>query len=62
MIKLIACDMDGTLLDSQKRLPADFPEVLFHGWVRSSTLHLLKKRLYKQKIPEGSHPPGSFLY
>lgn len=28
MIKLIACDMDGTLLDSQKRLPADFPEVL----------------------------------
>ena len=21
MIKLIACDMDGTLLDSQKRLP-----------------------------------------
>ena len=36
--------------------------VLFHGWVRSSTLHLLKNRLYKQKIPEGSHPPGSFLY
>ena len=26
MIKLIACDMDGTLLDSGKRLPADlFP-------------------------------------
>lgn len=22
----------------------------------------LKNRLYKQKIPEGSHPPGSFLY
>ena len=28
MIKLIACDMDGTLLDSQKRLPMDFSEVL----------------------------------
>lgn len=28
MIKLIACDMDGTLLDSQKRLPVDFLEVL----------------------------------
>ena len=24
MIKLIACDMDGTLLDSQKRLPPEF--------------------------------------
>ena len=23
MIKLIACDMDGTLLDSQKRLPPE---------------------------------------
>ena len=28
MIKLIACDMDGTLLDSAKRLPAELPEVL----------------------------------
>lgn len=28
MIKLIACDMDGTLLDSQKRLPPDFQEVI----------------------------------
>lgn len=28
MIKLVACDMDGTLLDSQKRLPADFPQVM----------------------------------
>lgn len=28
MIKLIASDMDGTLLDSEKRLPGDFFEVL----------------------------------
>ncbi|MEG0614971.1 MAG: HAD family hydrolase [Oscillospiraceae bacterium] len=28
MIKLIASDMDGTLLDNEKRLPADFFEVL----------------------------------
>lgn len=28
MIKLIACDMDGTLLDSQKRLPKDLFPVL----------------------------------
>ena len=28
MIKLIACDMDGTLLDSAKRLPAELPEVI----------------------------------
>lgn len=28
MIKLIACDMDGTLLDSNKRLPADLFDVL----------------------------------
>ena len=26
-IRLIACDMDGTLLDSQKRLPRDFAAV-----------------------------------
>lgn len=28
MIKLIACDMDGTLLDSQKRLPRDILSVI----------------------------------
>ncbi len=28
MIKFIACDMDGTLLDSNKQLPPDFLEVL----------------------------------
>jgi Cof subfamily protein (haloacid dehalogenase superfamily) len=28
MIKLIATDMDGTLLDDQKRLPAAFPQLL----------------------------------
>ena len=28
MIKLIACDMDGTLLDSAKRLPTELPEVI----------------------------------
>ena len=28
MIKLIACDMDGTLLDSQKRLPKDILSVI----------------------------------
>ena len=28
MIKLIACDMDGTLLDSQKRLPKELPSVV----------------------------------
>ena len=28
MIKLIACDMDGTLLHSQKRLPPELPEVI----------------------------------
>lgn len=28
MIKLIACDMDGTLLDSKKRLPSDFAAVI----------------------------------
>lgn len=28
MIKLIASDMDGTLLNDQKQLPPDFPEVL----------------------------------
>lgn len=27
MIKLIACDLDGTLLDSNKKLPSDFFEV-----------------------------------
>ncbi|MEG0751143.1 MAG: HAD family hydrolase [Oscillospiraceae bacterium] len=28
MIKLIACDLDGTLLDSQKRLPDRFPGLI----------------------------------
>lgn len=28
MIKLIACDMDGTLLDSQKRLPEELHDVI----------------------------------
>ena len=28
MIKLIACDMDGTLLDSQKRLPPELLDIL----------------------------------
>ena len=28
MIKLIACDMDGTLLDSKKRLPQNFHETI----------------------------------
>lgn len=28
MIRLIACDMDGTLLDSDKRLPRDLPAAL----------------------------------
>ena len=28
MIKLIATDMDGTLLDDEKRLPPDFSEVM----------------------------------
>lgn len=27
-IRLIACDLDGTLLDEAKRLPADFPELV----------------------------------
>lgn len=28
MVKLIAADMDGTLLDDQKRLPNGFPKLL----------------------------------
>ncbi len=28
MVRLIACDMDGTLLDSEKRMPPDFPEIM----------------------------------
>lgn len=28
MVKLIATDMDGTLLDDKKRLPAEFPQLL----------------------------------
>ncbi|MCR4715952.1 MAG: Cof-type HAD-IIB family hydrolase [Lachnospiraceae bacterium] len=28
MIKLIACDLDGTLLDSNKRLPEEFPKLI----------------------------------
>ncbi len=28
MIKLVACDLDGTLLDSKKQLPKEFPEVI----------------------------------
>ena len=28
MVKIIATDMDGTLLDSKKRLPKDFGYVL----------------------------------
>ena len=28
MIRLIAADMDGTLLDSEKRLPKEFPEIV----------------------------------
>jgi hypothetical protein len=28
MIRLIACDMDGTLLDSNKQLPSELPELL----------------------------------
>ena len=32
MVKLIAADMDGTLLDDQKRLPNGFPKLLeFRG-------------------------------
>ena len=29
MIKLIAADMDGTLLDSQKRLPPELPAIRY---------------------------------
>ena len=28
MIRLIASDMDGTLLDSQRRMPPDFDEMM----------------------------------
>ena len=28
MIKLVACDLDGTLLDSKKRIPKEFPKII----------------------------------
>ncbi|MBD5128997.1 MAG: HAD family phosphatase [Ruminococcaceae bacterium] len=46
MIKLIASDMDGTLLDDEKRLPPDFLEVLDGLIERSITFTVASGRTY----------------
>lgn len=44
MIKLIATDMDGTLLNDKKQLPAEFPEVLKELWKRDITFAIASGR------------------
>lgn len=46
MIKLIACDMDGTLLDSQKRLPGDLFPVLAQLRERGTDFAVASGRQY----------------
>lgn len=46
MIKLIACDMDGTLLDSQKRLPPDLFTVLAQLRARGTSFAVASGRQY----------------
>ena len=47
MIKLIASDMDGTLLDDEKRLPEDFPEVLESLLRQGTAFAVASGRTYK---------------
>ena len=46
MVKLIACDMDGTLLDSKKRLPRDLPRVLGELRARGVSFAVASGRQY----------------
>lgn len=46
MIKLIASDMDGTLLDDDKNLPGDFFEVLSELWRRGIRFAVASGRSY----------------
>lgn len=46
MIKLIASDLDGTLLDDEKRLPGDFFEVLDELWARGIIFVVASGRTY----------------
>ena len=46
MIKLIASDMDGTLLDDKKRLPSDFGEVIERLWERDIIFAVASGRTY----------------
>ena len=46
MIRLIASDMDGTLLDDKKRLPADFGEVAERLWEQDIIFAVASGRTY----------------
>lgn len=59
MIKLIASDMDGTLLDSQKRLPPDLPAVLCALGARGVTFAVASGRQYgalRRDLPDLDMP------
>lgn len=47
MIKLVALDMDGTLLDSSKRAPEDFAD-----WVKKQALHVFVNPKESVKSPK----------
>lgn len=46
MIRLIASDMDGTLLDDEKKLPSDFGEVIEQLWGRGIKFAVASGRTY----------------
>ena len=56
MIKLIATDMDGTLLDSQKRLPKGFPDLLRELGKRQIRFAIASGRQYYNLL---NYFPGS---
>lgn len=64
MIKLIASDMDGTLLNSEKQLPADFSEVINRLFERNITFAVASGRTYsalEYLFPEDVRSKLSFI-
>lgn len=62
MIKLIACDMDGTLLDSRKRLPPDLPRVLAALDAQGTIFAVASGRQYAVLRRDFERYAGSMLF
>lgn len=62
MIKFIAADLDGTLLDSQKRLPRDFGEVIQRLNEKGIVFAPASGRQYYNLLKQFSPFGGHFMY